>query len=206
MKNQKALYSPTLASLPESLPAHRRPPAQQEPDVPRAYRLGKCETLYDLYSLLVNERCTAKDLQREIVVRMHELTRRDPTAIFGHKHLPQFQECQGMADACICCFDLIAVQKLHSYDLCNAIADCLFAAWPPDYLEYRTRCAGRTDQDLAPEEAVDCLDLRTWYAAVDTLHSQIACTEAAGLPPGEDQARMGALLLCTAGQALPCAE
>ena len=70
MKNQKALYSPTLASLPESLPAHRRPPAQQEPDVPRAYRLGKCETLYDLYSLLVNERCTAKDLQREIVVRL----------------------------------------------------------------------------------------------------------------------------------------
>lgn len=201
MQNQKALPSPS--SLP--FPAHRQPPTEHATSVTRAYRLGKCETLHDLYTLLANERCSAEHLQREIVARMQDVSRRDP-AILGHKHLPQFQERQGTADACIYCFDLIAVQKLRSYDLCNAIADCLFAAWPPEYMEYRARFAAFDEDDPAPGDTGGCFELRQWYAAVDALNCELACAALTGLPPSEDQARMEAMLLFPAGETVAYAQ
>ena len=174
-------------------------------DLPRAYRLGKCETLCDLHYLLVDEHYSTRDLQQEIVLRMCDLSRRDAAALLGHKHLPQMQECQGVADACIYCFDLIAVQKLHPYALSQALAEGVFAIWPPDYLAYRRRCEELADQDPLRADMIACLELREWYAAVDALDVEIACAELSGLPPSAEQLALEAVLLYPTREYAACA-
>lgn len=176
----------------------------------RAYRLGKSETFSDLYALLVDEHYSTRDLQQELVHRMHDLTRRDPAALLGRQRLPQFEESRGLADACIACFDLIAVQKLHPYALSDALAACLLATWPPDYLDYRRRYEEAADQDPTLPATVSCLELRQWYAAVAALNGEIACTELSGLPPSEEQLALAAQLLypvraCAPGAPVLCA-
>lgn len=210
MENLIAVHRPSAAPIPAPAclpaPVHRHPPTQYANHVTRAYRLGKSETLSEFYDLLAANGDSARALQYAIVGRMHELSTQDPNTLLGPKNLHKFQECQGVADACTTCFDLIATQKFSGAALSRRIADRLRATWPSDYQKYRRRCLDRTGEDLTVLDEVDCLDLRAWYAAVDDLYREVACMEAAGLPPSEDQERMEALLLHTAGEALPCAE
>lgn len=210
MENLIAVHRPSAAPLPAPacLPplAHRQPPAHYATHITRAYRLGKSETLAAFYDLLAASGDSTRALQYAVVGRMHELSTQDPNTLLGPRSLPKFEEFQGVADACSFCFDLIATQKLSGAALSRRIADRLRTVWPADYRKYRRRYLDRTDEDPTVLDEVDCLDLRAWYATVDALYREVACTEAAGLPPSADQARMEALLHCTAGEGMPCPE
>ena len=208
MENLIAAHRSSQAHIPAPLPApaHRQPPAQYVTPLTRAYRLGKSETLYAFHHLLVARHYSARDLQHAIVKRMHKLSTLDRNALLGAKNSQNFQECQGVADACSFCFDLVATQKLGGETLRRRIADHLLATWPADYRAYRQRCGASTRRDATLRPSSGCLDLRAWYATVDALYREVACTEAAGLPPSEDQERMEALLHCTAREGLPCVE
>jgi hypothetical protein len=187
-------------------PAHRRPPVQHETNVTRAYRLGKSETLHDFLCLLVDDHYSAHALEAEIRDRMHDLSTIDPAAYDGPDHVQEFQDLLGEADACRICLDLLVTHKLHGDTLCHCLSDRIFAAWPPDYLEYCQRYQAFNDQDPTLPEKVDCLDLRKWYEIVDSLHYVIDRDRRTGLPPSEDQTILGILLLRVPGDRTPCAE
>ena len=157
MENLIAAHRTSPAHLPAPLPApaHRPPPAQYAAPLTRACRLGKSETLYAFHYLLVARHYSARDLQHAIVRRMHELSTLDRNALLGAKNSQKFQECQGVADACSFCFDLVATHKLSGETLRRRIADHLLAAWPADYRAYRQRCGVSTKQEatLPPARA-----------------------------------------------------
>ena len=121
---------------------------------------------------------------------MHELSTLDRNALLGAKNSQKFQECQGVADACSFCFDLVATHKLSGEILRRRIADHLLAAWPADYRAYRKRCGVSTRREATLRPSRGCLDLRAWYATVDALYREVACAEAAASAqrrPGEDR-------------------
>ena len=182
------------------------PPVQHETNVTRAYRLGKSETLWDFICLLVEEDFTLEPLREELVSRTHDLIMLEPDEILGPENEQKFQECQGQADACNLLADLIDTQKLRGDDLGSCLANRLFAAWPPDYLEYRQRYMAFLEEDPTMPDMVDCLELRDWYEFVDSLAYVVDRDRRAGQPSSEDQTILQLQLLRVPGERTPHAE
>jgi hypothetical protein len=202
MKTQKSVTGRWSAQA----TGQRRPPVQHETNVTRAYRLGKSETLWDFICLLTDGRYTVEALRNEIVRRMHDLIMLDPCEIPEPEQEQKIQEYQGQADACYALEELLDDQGLRGADLDSALAERLFAAWPPAYLEYRRRYMAFEEQDPTMPDKVDCLELRNWYKTVDSLAYVVDRDRRAGQPRSEDQRILQLQLLRVPGEHTPHAE
>ena len=185
---------------------HRRPPVQHDTNVTRTYRLGKSATLWDFFCLLTEEHYTIAALRDEIVSRMHDLIMLEPCEIPESEREEALQEYQGEADACAALDKLINDHKLRGDDLCTNLAERLFAAWPPAYLEYRLRYMAFLEQDPTLPDKVACLELFEWYEIVDSLAYVVERDHRAGQPRSHDQTILQLQLLRVPGEPTPHAE
>ena len=160
MKNQKSVSGRWSAQA----PGHRMPHVQHETNVTRAYGSVKVKP-FGILSACSSRRSSPLSPSGRTVSRMHDLIMLEPAEILGPENAQKFQECQGQADACNLLADLIDTQKLRGDDLGSCLAQRLFAAWPPDYLEYRKSYMAFLKQDPTMPDKVDCLELHDWHAS-----------------------------------------
>jgi hypothetical protein len=190
---------------------HRLPPSvrlglEHKTGFTRAYRLGKSEILWIFLCLLREQHYSPITLRRQIMGQLDYLDFAGPEALEIAENEWYYEEFLGRADACRTCLRWIDFEKLDGEPLDRHIADAMFAAWPPDYQEYRRRWGEYEARFPAQCATVCCLPLRDWYGIVDSLHREIYRTRRTGLPPSERQKALENLLLCRPGERMPCTE
>lgn len=194
---------------------HRAPadsPAAVEPTPydKRTYRLSRCEMLDQFGCLLAKDHCTPDALRRQIEDQLDCLTKEavaaDRTYSPARGRLVRTPAWQGQVSACRDCLNFIAGSESSRATLAVHIVSLLFAAWPPDYREYRRRCNPGAVEEPGLPAPRRCLKLRAWYRAVEALHAEVDRTQRAGMPPSQAQKTLEGLLLLAPGERMPQAE